>query len=444
MDKQKKNFITINEYLNTVNEGLSKYESRIIGEVMEVQMYPGRSYLFFKIKDKDEGDPAMLTCIMWKRDYDISGLELKDGLEVIISGSPSVHKPTGRFSFNAKTVELVGEGALKIAYEKLKLKLQKEGLFDELKKRPIPLYPNRIGLITSKGGAVIADFSTNIGKFGYKISFIDSRVEGQLATEELLNSIKTFRNIDIEVLVIIRGGGSMESFLPFNNEILVREVSSFPVPVLAGIGHEKDVSLLALASDMMVSTPTAVANLLNESWEQAESIISLSEQKIFRRFQGTIQSNKDSVRDSLDVMKNTFQNIFNNFSKAQESLRTGFKTIKDQMIDIERRIEGALVPVFRKINFSISSIKSDISDNVPKDIIKRFVDSKNRIVESLESYEKQIANNDPKRQLRLGYSIVMKDGRILKSSSQIKKGDIVSVGLNEGSFDSEVKIIKNN
>ena len=444
MNKEsKKDFISINEYLNTVNLELAKHQSRIIGEVTEVQMYPGRSYLFFKIKNKDEENPAILTCIMWKRDYDISGLVLEVGLEIIISGTSSVHKPTGRFSFNAKTAELVGEGALKIAYEKLKAKLQKEGLFDEARKKPIPLYPNKIGLITSKDGAVITDFFTNIGKFGYKISFIDSRVEGQLATEELLNSIRTFRNKDIEVLVIIRGGGSMESFLPFNNEVLVREVASFPVPVLVGIGHEKDVSLLALASDMMVSTPTAVANTLNESWEQAKAIIPLSEQKIFSKFQSSIQENKDYFRDSLDKIKNAFQKIFNDFSMAQESLKIGFKSIKDRMAEIDRRINGALIPVYRKMNFSILSIRNNIFDSIIKEISEGFVVAKSKIEESLTSYQKQLNSNDPKRQLRLGYSIVMKNGRILKATGQIQKGDIVNVGLSEGSFDSEVKIINN-
>lgn len=445
MNKEpKKDFVSINEYLNTINEGLSRYEGRIIGEVTEVQMYPGRSYLFFKIKDKDEENPAMLTCIMWKRDYDISGLDLEVGIEIIMSGAPSVHKPTGRFSFNAKTLELVGEGALKVAYEKLKAKLQMEGLFDDSKKKAIPLYPNKIGLITSKGGAVISDFSTNIGKFGYKISFIDSRVEGQLATEELLNSIKTFRNKDIDVLVVIRGGGSMQSFLPFNNETLVREVASFPIPILVGIGHEKDVSLVALASDMMVSTPTAVANFLNESWERVEPTIVLSEQKIFRKFQNTIQENKDHMRDGLDTMKNAFQNIFNNFSKAQESLNIGFKSIKDQMVDIDRRIDGALIPVFRKMNFSIASMRSAISDSIIKEISGGFMNIKNNADTALVSYEKQLTSNDPKRQLRLGYSIVTKNGKILKTTNQIQKGDIVSVGLSEGTFDSEITVVKNN
>lgn len=431
--------LSVSNYLDFLNHKLSRDNARIQGEISSLDIRD--RVIYFSLKDSEDG--SLINCLIWKNVYELSGIEFEIGMEIILNGCPDIYKPSGRLSFKTSSAELVGEGALKIAYEKLKEKLQKEGLFDEARKKPLPLYPNKIGLITSKSGAVIADFSANIGKFGYKISFIDSRVEGQLATEELLNSIKTFRNKDIDVLVIIRGGGSMESFLPFNNETLVREVVNFPVPVLVGIGHEKDVSLIGLASDMMVSTPTAVANALNESWEQAESIVTLSEQKIFRKFENIIQENKDYFRDNLDKIKNVFQKIFSDFSRAQESLKIGFKSIKDRIAEIDRRLSGAFIPVFRKMNFSISSIKTILYDSVKKEILEGFTNSQNKIEELVVTYQKQITNNDPKRQLKLGYSIVIKNGRIIKTTSDIQKGDVVSVGLNEGSFDSEVKIINN-
>ncbi|MCX6717544.1 MAG: exodeoxyribonuclease VII large subunit, partial [Candidatus Taylorbacteria bacterium] len=305
--------LSVSSYLDFLNNQLGNETVRIQGEISSVDIR--ERVIYFSLKDS--GDESVINCLIWKNVYDLGGVKFEIGIEVILNGYSDIYKPQGRLSFKASSVELVGEGALRIAYEKLKAKLQKEGLFDKVRKKLISPYPSRIGLITSKNGAVMADFITNIGKFGYKISFIDSRVEGQLATEELLNSIKTFKNMDIDVLVIIRGGGSMESFLPFNNEILVREVVDFPAPVLVGIGHEKDVSLLALASDVMVSTPTAVANFLNESWEQAGSIVNLSEQKVFRKFQYTIQENINGVRDNLNTIKNAFQKIFNDFSRAQ-------------------------------------------------------------------------------------------------------------------------------
>ena len=163
----------------------------------------------------------------------------------------------------------MGEGALKKAYDKLKQKLEKEGLFSSEKKKPIPEFPQRIGLITSETGAVIHDFLNNLGKYGYQISFVNSRVEGQIAVQGLLLAITYFSGKEIDVLVIIRGGGSLESLQAFNNEALVRKIADFKIPVICGIGHDKDVSLASLAADKAVSTPTAVTALLNRAWEKA-------------------------------------------------------------------------------------------------------------------------------------------------------------------------------
>jgi len=194
-----------------------------------------RGHVYFSLKDEKDG--ALINCIIWKSRYAVYGVELKEGVKIIASGYPEIYAPSGRISFIAETIELAGEGALKKAYEKLKKKLAAEGLFEEERKRPLPKYPEKIGVVTSRQGAVLADFLNNLGKFGFKIKMIDSRVEGQLAVADLLLSIKSFQKQDIDALVIIRGGGSLESHLAFNNEMLVRAIADFPVPVIAGIGH---------------------------------------------------------------------------------------------------------------------------------------------------------------------------------------------------------------
>jgi len=186
-------------------------------------------------------------------------------MEVIVEGMPNIYVPNGRFNFSVNTIELVGEGALKLAYDKLKKKLTAEGLLAVERKKTIPELPEKIGLITSETGAVIHDFLTNIGKYGFKIKFFNSRVEGQLAIKDLLKAIEYFKNQDIDVLVIIRGGGSFESLQAFNNEVLVRKIAEFEKPVICGIGHDKDIPLSALAADLLVSTPTAVTTVLNRS-----------------------------------------------------------------------------------------------------------------------------------------------------------------------------------
>jgi exodeoxyribonuclease VII large subunit len=261
-----KQVFTVAEYIDLLNTFFKKQEARVAGEITELKRYPS-GHVYFSIKDKS--GEGILSCIIWGRNYDLCGIVLEAGMEVILSGRPNIYPQTGRFSFIADTVELVGEGALKKAYDDLKKKLENEGLFDVSKKRPIPEFVQKIGVITSREGAVIHDFLNNLGKFSFQVTLVNSRVEGQAALKDLRDAIRTMRKQDIEVLVIMRGGGSLESLQAFNNETLVREIASFPVPVIAGIGHDQDVPLLALAADRMVSTPTAVASLLSRPWEEA-------------------------------------------------------------------------------------------------------------------------------------------------------------------------------
>ncbi|MDP3052793.1 MAG: exodeoxyribonuclease VII large subunit [bacterium] len=415
-----KNYLSVNDYLDTINDGLANFNARIIGEVTEAQIYPDRSYLFFKIKDKNKDHPAILNCFMWKRDYAVSGVKLDIGIEIIVSGTPGVYKPLGRLSLTTQTIELVGEGQLKKAYDELKLRLEKEGIFKEDRKRSLPLLPQKIGLITSKDGAAIGDFQVNLGQFGFKIVFVDSRVEGQLAVPELLNAVQTLKNSDIEVLVLIRGGGSLESLLPFNNETLVREIVNFPVPVLVGVGHEKDISLIGLAADKMVSTPSMAAQALNKPWQEAIAGLELNKEKIFSCYQNILSAMNLKVAGSFDVVKTNFQIIFDNFNKAEEILKQLFVSIKLRISEINKNV-------------------AEYARAIPKRMILLIKDTGLAITSS----EKLIASHNPMRQLKLGYSIVSMNGNLVRKTDQIKKGQMVNVRIEDGNFDSEVKTINN-
>ena len=302
MEVEKDKIYSISEFVAFLNADLKWVKAKIVGEVGEAKAGP-TGHMYFTLKDEKDG--AMLNCIMWASKYRLFGITLEPGKKIVAFGNPEVYAPNGRLSFVSDTIELAGEGDIKKQYDELLKKLTKEGLFNVENKRSIPKYPQKIGVITSKQGAVIHDFLNNIGKYGFNIKMIDSRVEGQGAVEDLLASIKTFRKMDIDVLVIIRGGGSMESLMPFNNELLVREVAGFPVPVLVGIGHDKDVLLVCLAADKSESTPTAVANLLNESWDQALLFLERFERQILNRFEAIIRK----YQETENKIKISFQNF---------------------------------------------------------------------------------------------------------------------------------------
>jgi len=385
---------SVSEFISLLNIGLKSSKAKIVGEVGEAKAGP-TGHVYFTLKD--EKDQSMMNCIIWKSRYQLYGVKLQEGMKIMASGYPEIYPPSGRLSFIAETIELAGEGELKKQYDELKKKLEKEGVFAEERKRPIPRYPQKIGVITSKQGAVIADFLNNIGKFGFKIKMIDSRVEGQEAVRDLLASIKTFRKRDIDVLVIIRGGGSLESLMPFNNELLVREVSGFPVPVIAGIGHDKDEPLVALAADASESTPTAVANLLNESWEQALLLLERYERDIIGRY----------------------ETIFDNYKEIENELRISLGNFKNALLNAKIRIRDSL-------DESLSGFRTLLS----------------KVNQKVIQAEKSIFLNNPDRQLRLGYSIARCNGKIVRRTGDTKIGEDIDVSVLDGVITSEVKNIK--
>jgi exodeoxyribonuclease VII large subunit len=393
MEIEKNKIYSISEFVAFLNEDLKWMKAKIVGEVGEAKLGP-TGHMYFTLKDEKDG--AMLNCIIWASKYRLFGITLEPGKKIMAYGCPGIYAPSGKLSFIADTLELAGEGDLKKQYDELKAKLQKEGVFDLANKRQIPQYPHKIGVITSKNGAVIHDFLNNIGKFGFDIKFIDSRVEGAEAVADLLASIKTFRKKDIDVLVIIRGGGSIESLMCFNNELLVREIAGFPCPVLAGIGHDKDVPLAAMAADAMVSTPTAAANLLNESWNQALLLVERYERKILARY-GMIFEKFTAIENKFKV---SLQNFKNNLANAKAGLvKYGQKNI---------------------FGFSLLCDKMRAS---------------------LQKFEKIIELNNPERNLKLGYSIATFNGKIIRKTNDVKIGQDVNIKIFDGIITSEVKKI---
>ncbi len=368
----------IAEYIEVLNVFFKAQAARITGEISELKR-AASGHVYFTVKDK--GAPGVIDCIIWSRNYQLCGVALEVGMEVILAGHPNIYAPSGRLSFVADTVELVGEGALKKAYDELRRKLTAEGVFAEARKRALPEYVNRVGVITSMKGAVIHDFMNNLGRFGFRVRAIDSRVEGQQAAAPLLAALRRMRaetvaggasaEDAIEALVVIRGGGSLESLQAFNNETLVREIVGFPVPVIAGIGHDQDVPLMALAADYMTSTPTAAAHLLGRSWEEAYAKV--------RAFAGLLTRFPLEIESVRNLLIRTWAAVANDFAAA--------------LADARRVIEIAGVAV---------------------------------------------RHNDPERQLSLGYSIARRDGKILRSVKGLRPGDAVDLQMADGIVGTEV------
>ena len=415
MESNNEIIFSISEYIELINIGLKKSRAKIIGEVSEVSFGP-TGHVYFSLKDEIER--SIMKCIIWKSRYNLYGIELEEGLKIIATGYPEIYPLSGRLSFIAEVIERAGEGELKKEYEKLKNKLTEEGLFAEERKRPIPAYPQKIGVITSLKGAVIADFSNNLGRFGFKVKMIDSRVEGQAAVADLLLSIKTFKKQDIETLVIMRGGGSLESMLAFNNETLVREVAGFPVPVIAAIGHDKDRPLVALAADLAVSTPSIAATTLCESWKQATLFLERYERNVISNYEEALGNAHNFIEQATETSREYCDSIFNRYKEIENGLRISFGNFQNALLNVK-------MDLINSVTKSFSGFKSLLS----------------RVNQQLEHAEKAVNLNNPERQLALGYSIARFNGRIIRTVKNTRIGDNIDIQVFDGKINSEVKNI---
>lgn len=450
---QPKKPLSVSAYLDFVNQKIGVLYARIQGEISSVDIR--ERVVYFSLKDSDDG--SLINCLMWKRSYELSGIEFEAGIELIVEGSPDIYKPSGRLSFKVSSAELVGEGALKKAYDKLKKKLDAEGLFSEERKRDIPDLSRKIGLITSGTGAVIHDFLNNLGKFGYQTKFMDSRVEGQAAVPDLMEAIDYFSGEDIDVLVIIRGGGSLESLQAFNNETLVRKIAECPVPVICGIGHDKDVPLASLVADLAVSTPTAAANFLNRTWEEATRELVVLEKDIVHRYEGELKDKIYLLEEMASGLKKYFSKILQEFTALRYKLRENLNRIGFIIKNVAKVVDHHSSAIFRNFNLVVKDTKKVLSDSFPSilrnlnliikntaknldnslaSLLDNFEESLGYKINFLDDAEKRLMISDPLRQLKLGYSIVSVGGKVVKSVEQVSVGDSVDIQVSDGKIKS--------
>ena len=409
--------LSVSQFLDSLNLELSGLAARVRGEVSSVDIR--ERVVYFTLKDSI--DESIVNCLVFRYQYEVSGVKLAIGDEVIVEGAPDIYKPSGRLSLKVGVIEYAGIGELKKAYDALHKKLELSGAFASQRKRPIPEFAERIALITSREGAAIGDFTMNLARAGIRVDFYPTLVEGKKAVFEIIKAIRYFNQAPerYDALVIIRGGGSLESLQAFNTEALVNEVVASAIPVLAGIGHERDVSLAALAADHMVSTPTATARHLSASWDEARA--SLGKQAAF-----------------LERAIHEFQTeIQTRVRKAEEGIRGALDSISERtaLVHAVFRERVAIFPAYcRQIGTGLGSSILPWQARLDAEFV--------RIHDRLKVIDKRLRQYDPMRALQLGYALVRKRGAIIRLARGVAIGDRIDIQLGSGSIESEVTSIR--
>lgn len=432
----KNNTFTVSEFIEVLNVCLHSLDVEVVGEISEIKVSV-KGHTYFTLKDSTTGDT--LPCTIWKNDRYMSSVEPEMGMEVLVKGTPDFYGPFGKMSFHARSMELVGEGQLKRAYDILKKKLSAEGLFEEGRKRSLPEFPKVIGVITSMRGEVIHDFSNNLRKSGFKVKILHSPVEGPESGKHLALSVRFFREKEIDALVIIRGGGSMQSLAGFDNEALVREIASFPKPVVVGIGHHQDIPLAALVADISESTPSMAASVISRSWDEASLRLTQLEAGIFDSYRNRLESVSGIVSESVNLAEELMHSVFKRYEEVEYKVLLSTKALGVRIYENRSLLNDRVLSIQRIMIRDINSVKNQVLVGLTKRSMDRFSYLIEITSERLFDTCRFVQANDPRRQMALGYSIVLKDGRVVKSKRGLKVGQDIDIKLFDGDMVSEIK-----
>lgn len=380
-----KNIIDSDEMLNNVY---------IRGELSNFKRhYSG--HLYFTLKDES----SLIKCVMFKSYANYLRFDPKDGMSVVILGTVSVFERDGVYQIYAKGMEPDGMGALYTAYEQLKAKLEEEGLFDEKHKKPIPILPKAIGVVTSKTGAVIRDIINVTTRRFPKVNIIlyPAAVQGVGAAETIAKGIEYFNHEkNVDTIIIGRGGGSLEDLWPFNEEITARAIFNSDLPIISAVGHETDFTIADFVADLRAPTPSAAGELAVPDILEVKWKIENMKKRL-----------ANSLRQKVSKMKERYNLIAN--SKA---FKNPYDIIEQNML---------------KCDSVTKSLENIFSLKIKDENIK------------LVGLTSRLDNLSPLKTMMRGYSIVEdKDGNVVKTIKELKTGDDISIRLSDGSVEAQI------
>ena len=414
----------------------------LTGQVSNFRKRPTHQY--FSLKD----DRAVIQATIWSGVYQRLGFDLEEGMKINVIGRVQVYEPSGSYSIIIEKAEPDGVGALAIQFEQLKKKLAEEGLFQERFKQSLPQFSKKIGVVTSRSGAVIQDIITTVSRRfpGVEIVLYPTKVQGDGAAEEIARNIaRANEREDIDVLIIGRGGGSIEDLWAFNEEIVVRSIFESRLPIISSVGHETDVTLADFVADTRAATPTAAAEL-------ATPVTKLD---LLTYLQNQEKRMTTAVKHTLSKKKEALRNLSQSVIFRQpERLYDGYLQRLDQLqLRLKQGLNAELVRNQQKVQEQIHRFEQ-LSPIIK---IQRYQDRIQQLRKLLRSqmavtYDAKVAEVkrlseallmlDTSRIVARGYAIVKKGEVVVASAKDLKENDQVSLLMRDGQVELEVIDVK--
>jgi exodeoxyribonuclease VII large subunit len=410
------------------------------GEISNCRPAPS-GHVYFTLKDAD----AQLPVVMFRRQAMLLRFRPDDGLHVLVRGRLSVYEQRGQMQLVAETMEPVGAGSLQLAFEQLKEKLKAEGLFDSGRKRPLPAFPRTVGVVTSPAGAVIRDFLNIVGRrhSGLNVLLSPVSVQGESSAGDVESALAALNNSGlVDLIVIARGGGSLEDLAAFNSERVARAIAASRLPVVSAIGHETDFTIADFVADLRAPTPSAAAELITEAQHRIAEYLVSHTHRLDRaaRFQ-LLQSRQRFARVPV--------------SRAETRIAALFRAREQQLDDLAERMEAAVCDPMRVFERHLNELSASVMRHDPRRALsrarERLAVGRARIERSMERMLHERAGQagalgarlhslSPLAVLDRGYALVLdREGRLIRSAVQVSPGDIVTTRFADGAFISRVE-----
>ena len=410
----------------------------LTGEISNFRLRPNHQY--FSLKD----DSAVINVTMFAGAFKKLNFQPENGMKVMLVGRVSIYEKSGQYQINAVHMIPDGVGALALQFEQLKKKLAAEGLFNPEWKQTLPQFSNKIGVVTSPSGAVIRDIITTIERrFPMaQIILFPSKVQGDGASEEISKKIKQANDMDLDVLIVGRGGGSIEDLWPFNEEEVVRAIFESKIPVISSVGHETDTTLADFVADRRAATPTAAAELASPI-SQLDLLNTLNDWEF--RMKASLQKVINNRQEKLDYLTNSVifrqpERLYDNQSQKVDQLIDRLENLTKQIYQTDKQEFALINQRLRAIDLQgqVDNYKSSLlkEEHLLQQAIKVIYKQKKNQAE--KAWEALTLIN-PENILARGYSLVRKQDKLITSVKEINPGDLLELDFSDGKVEVEVK-----
>jgi exodeoxyribonuclease VII large subunit len=411
----------------------------IEGEICDLR--PAASgHIYFTLKD----DAGQLSAVLFRRQASLVRFRPENGLYVLVRGKLSLYEQRGQVQIVAEHLEPMGAGSLQLAFEQVKRRLQAEGLFDAERKKPLPAFPRCVGIVTSPAGAVIRDFITVVNRrhAALEILLYPALVQGEAAAAEVAKGIAYFNEmLDVDLIVIARGGGSLEDLAPFNTESLARAIAVSELPVVSAVGHETDFTIADFVADLRAPTPSAAAELITAAQHGVEEHLEQLLQRLSRAVRyAVIRARESFLRISCDGA----------LARVGDGLNRRQQRIDELCFRMEAAWRAGAQRKRQRLQMLATAIAGHDATQQIRLMRERLENFSARLTHAqalslqgrrarLQSLELQLTSLSPLGVLNRGYALVYDEGgTLVKSASTMTAGQLLSTRLASGTIESRV------